>query len=54
VRRREFLPLLGAITALPFAAHAQSAKMPVIGFLHSGSPEQNIKRMAAFHKGLKA
>ncbi|MGH6741741.1 MAG: ABC transporter substrate-binding protein, partial [Bradyrhizobium sp.] len=26
--------------------------MPTIGFLHSGSPEQNVKRMAAFHKGL--
>ena len=26
--------------------------MPVIGFLHSGEPEPNVKRLAAFRKGL--
>jgi putative ABC transport system substrate-binding protein len=26
--------------------------MPVIGFLHAGSPEQNIQRVAAYRKGL--
>ena len=26
--------------------------MPVIGFLHAGSPEQNIKRVAAYRNGL--
>ena len=52
MRRREFLPLFGAMVAWPFALRAQSAAMPVIGFLHSGSPEQNVKRLAAFHKGL--
>jgi putative ABC transport system substrate-binding protein len=26
--------------------------MPVIGFLHTASPEQNVKRLAAFRKGL--
>ena len=26
--------------------------MPVIGFLHSGSPDENAKRLAAFRKGL--
>lgn len=28
--------------------------MPVIGFLHSGSPEPNAERVAAFLKGLRA
>ena len=26
--------------------------MPVIGFLHQGSPEQNVERLATFRKGL--
>ena len=26
--------------------------MPVIGFLHAGSPDENVKRLAAFRKGL--
>jgi hypothetical protein len=26
--------------------------MPVIGFLHSGSPEPNVNQVAAFRKGL--
>lgn len=54
MRRRKFLPLLGALTGLPFATAAQAAAMPAIGFLHSSSPEQYAKRRAAFHKGLSA
>lgn len=54
MKRREFLPLVGVVAAWPFVGRAQSAEMPVIGFLHSGSPEQNVKRLAAFHKGLGA
>jgi len=49
MRRREFLS--GAAT-WPLAARAQQAEMPVIGFLHAGSPEPNINLVAAFHKGL--
>jgi putative ABC transport system substrate-binding protein len=26
--------------------------MPVIGFLHQGSPDQNVERVAAFRNGL--
>jgi putative tryptophan/tyrosine transport system substrate-binding protein len=50
MRRREFVGLLGgAAVAWPLAAQPA---MPVIGFLHAGSAEENKKRLAAFHKGL--
>ncbi len=52
MRRREFLGALAGIAALPLAARAQA--MPVIGFLHAGSPDENEKRLAAFRKGLAA
>jgi putative ABC transport system substrate-binding protein len=53
VKRREFIALLvGTAMIDPLAARAQQAAMPVIGFLHSGSPEPNVKRLAAFRRGL--
>jgi ABC-type uncharacterized transport system substrate-binding protein len=53
VRRREFILLLGsAAVSWPLATNAQQPAMPVIGFLHSGSPEPNFNRVAAFRKGL--
>jgi len=53
MRRRELLGVMAAAAAtLPFAARGRA--MPVIGFLHAGSPEENGKRLTAFRKGLSA
>jgi putative ABC transport system substrate-binding protein len=51
VRRREFIAGLGSAAAWSAIAQGQQPKMPVIGFLYSRSPDQQV--VAAFREGLK-
>jgi putative ABC transport system substrate-binding protein len=58
MRRREFLLAVGGAAATPsflwpLMVRAQQGSMPVIGFLHSASPEPNARRLAGFRKGLR-
>src|SRR5579872_2137216 len=53
MNRRALIKLLAATTALPITARAQQPSLPVIGFLHSGSPKPNTQNLVtAFRNGL--
>jgi putative tryptophan/tyrosine transport system substrate-binding protein len=53
MKRREFIAVLfGMAAAWPFAARAQQAGKPVIGFLSSRSPEESAGQVAGFLRGL--
>ncbi len=53
VGRRDFVTLLGGAAAWPVAAGAQQQPMPVVGFLHRGTPDGFTARLRAFRDGLK-
>src|SRR5271166_2482195 len=53
MKRREMIKLLGSLAlAWPLMARAQQPPIPVIGFLHAGSPEPNVDLVTAFRQGL--
>src|ERR1700684_2610641 len=52
MRRREFITLLGGVTAWPLVARAQQPAMPVIGYVHPGSLDGERRQVDAFHRAL--
>src|SRR6266704_2689002 len=53
MRRRDFIALLGGAAFAGLGARAQQAGMPVIGFLHSASPDSYVSQLKAFHQALR-
>jgi putative ABC transport system substrate-binding protein len=52
MERRAFITMTLAVAGWPLAGRAQQKAMPVIGFLHSASPEVVAPYVAAFRQGL--
>src|SRR5262245_25889357 len=52
MKRRKFIKLLVGAATWPAVARAQQPAMPIVGFLHHGSPEELAPLIAAFRKGL--
>ena len=53
MRRRDFIRMIGSgAVAWPLAAHAQQARMPVIGYLSGWSPGDAPEYLTYFRRGL--
>ena len=53
MRRRDFLTVLAGAAGYPHLVGAQQKTMPVIGYLHPGSPEgPALPGLAGFRQGL--
>src|ERR1700758_4782441 len=53
MKRREFITQMGgAAIAWPLAVRAQTAALPIIGYLSSGSPKLSAERVRLFLQGL--
>src|ERR1700683_1228653 len=53
IGRRLFIPALGGTAfAWPRALRAQQPALPVVAFIHAGSPTDSASRADAFRKGL--
>jgi hypothetical protein len=52
MRRREFIAGLAGAATWPVAELGQRATMPVVGYLHCGSPEGSASAVAALRKEL--
>src|ERR1700756_3584687 len=53
MKRRDFIALLGGAATWPWALRAQRKAMPVIGYLHPGSPVgQALPTLSTFRQGL--
>ena len=52
MNRRDFLLLAGTVVGWPLGAHGQQNAMPLIGYLHFGSPDAAAYQAAAFRAGL--
>ena len=53
MRRREFFALVGAAATWPLVVRAQQQALPVIGFLHYGSPDKLANLAEAVRRGLQ-